>query len=173
MCADLKVTLRRIITLAALCMTWPCMAASGQRSRAAADQPASFSLSIRAAQSTFKLDQDVIVVVTITNTSAHNEFVGADLEGSIPPFALELHDAAGNPVPRIERKFSVPLGGSFLSIPLKPGQAIDRSWNLKKTFVITAPGNYTAQAWREDYAPGAHQVRGVVKSNTITIKILE
>lgn len=146
-------------------ITSSTLGAQKQRAQPSADQPLSFSLSIRAPRSTIELSSDAIVHVTITNTSDHDLFA--------PDLAFDLRDSAGQPVPRVQRKPGVPPGGSFVSTPLKPGQSIDSSINLKNDFVITAPGKYTVQAWREDYVAGTNKVRGRVKSNTITIDIVE
>lgn len=137
------------------------------------DQGQSFSLSISASKRTFNHDEDVNVTVTVTNVSDHNILVGSDLGGVIAPFSLDVRDSTGKPVPRIQLKPGSTYGGSFVSIPLKPGQSTRREENLKKEFTISKPGSYTVQASREDYKPSGHQVRSHVKSNILAINITE
>ena len=137
----------------------------GKQAQPSVEQPLSFSLSIKAPQSTYKLSSEVIIEVTTTNISSHELFA--------PDLALDVRDSAGEPVRRVQGKPGVPRGGSFFAAPLKPGQSIDGSMNLTKQFVIATPGKYTVQAWREDYVPGTNQVRGRVKSNTITIDLVK
>lgn len=136
-----------------------------QPAQSSARQSLSFSISISAPQSAIKLSSNVTIKVTVTNVSTYELFA--------PDLAFDVRDSTGKPVARVRRKPGVPPGGSFMSVPLKPGQSYVSSINLKKHFVFTMPGKYTVQAWREDYVRGTNRVRGRVKSNTITLDIVD
>lgn len=142
------------------------LSAQVQRTQISADQSPSFSISIRAPQSTVKLSGEVTIAVRVTNTSEHKLLFA-------PLFAFNVRDSEGKSVPRIQGKPGVPPGGSFVSTPLEPGQSFASSMDLKNEFLITKPGKYTIQAWREDYVPGTNKVQSVVRSNVITIDIVK
>jgi hypothetical protein len=136
-----------------------------QRTQISADQSPSFSISIRAPQSTVKLSGEVTIAVRVTNTSDHKLFA--------PNLAFTVRDSEGKSVPRVQGKPGVPPRGSFVSAPLEHGQSFDSSINLKNEFAITKPGKYTIQAWREDYVLGTNKVRNIIRSNVITIGIVK
>src|SRR3974390_2378673 len=121
----------RIIVVAVLIVGLSETVVRGQTAQPSGVQPYSFSLSIRAPLSTIELDKEAMIDVTITNTSSDDLFfVAADL-------SFDVRDSLGKPVPGVARKSgSHPPGGTFVPIPIKPGQSIDRSIDLKKRFVI-------------------------------------
>lgn len=86
---------------------------------------------------------------------------------------MDVRDSAGKLAPLVQGRPGVPPGGSLVAYPLKPGQSMEGPFNLKTKYAITAPGRYTVQAWREDYDPGTHKVRGRVKSNILTIDVVK
>jgi hypothetical protein len=140
-----------------------------QDSESSSTSATTFSLSIRATPSTVKLGNYPTAEVTITNTSAHDLLLPADLGGSVPPFWLHVWDSNGNPVRHVQRTGKEPSGGSFMSTPIKTRQAVARSWDLKKEFAITKPGTYTVQAELE-VPTNATTIS--VKSNKITFEIV-
>lgn len=153
-----------ICLMALLFITQSSSGIQKQSADSSAGQRPDLSISISAPQSTIKISGDIIVEVTITNTSAQALFA--------PDLAFDLRDPSGKPVPRTQRKSRVPPGGSFVSIPLKPGQSVVSKINLKKQFVIAMPGQYTLQAWREEYVRGTNKVRGRIRSNTIVFHVV-
>ena len=136
-----------------------------QRTQISADQSPSFSISIRAPQAAVKVSGKLTIEVRITNTSDHKIFA--------PNLAFTVRDSEGKSVPQVQGKPGVPPGGSFVSTPLETGQSFASSMDLKNGFLITKPGKYTIQAWREDYVRGTNKVQSVVRSNVITIDIVK
>ena len=132
-----------------------------------ADQPPYFTLSIKAPQNVIKLDQKPIVIVTMKNISSRN---------LVPDFnfGFTLQDSTGKSAPRVKHtEPGFASYGNFAYRILKPGQSISGPLDLSKEFAFTKPGKYTVQVWREYYEPHGNKVLGRVKSNTITIDIVE
>lgn len=89
-------------------------------------------------------------------------------------FGYTVRDSAGKPVPEVKNNEpGFVSSGSYSFVLLKPGQSTTGPIDLSKKFAITYPGNYTVQVWREYYELHTNKVLGRVKSNVITIKIVE
>jgi len=134
----------------------------------AAESP--FSLVVKSPETTVKTGADLKVEVTMTNTSNHDIFYRADLGGVLLPFAFDVRDSEGKVVSETPQGLKAHgkdrAGGSYLAVPLHPGESIHRERVLSNEFDFSKPGKYRVEVFREAGAT-------VVKSNTITITVVQ
>jgi hypothetical protein len=133
------------------------------------NSPARSSLSVRALQKAVKLGSPLTIEISITNTSQSDIFLTSDLSGGIAPFAVDIHDQKGNPLPKISRHKGEPRGGSFVATPIHPGETVKRLWTLDKEFAINRVGSYTIQVTREEHSRSGSVP---VKSNRVMVDVL-
>jgi len=128
-----------------------------------------FSLVVSTPESTVKAGTDLKAAVTMTNTSDHDIFYRADPSGTLLPFAFDVRDSEGKVVSETSKGLSAHgknmAAGSYLGVPIHPGESIHRERVLNKEFDLEKPGKYTVQATRESGST-------VVKSNIITITVV-
>lgn len=139
------------------------------------DSPKSaFSIVVSAPTTTVKAGEDLKVEVTITNTSDHDIFYGAQNE---IPFGLEVRDSGGGEVsktPDALRAFNGLTDGSSFALSIHPGESLDRERLLNKDFELRKPGAYTVWATRMFGSKTADSkiVTTTAKSNIVTITIV-
>jgi hypothetical protein len=122
----------------------------------------SFSLEIKAENTTATIGERLKVEVTITNTDSEDIFY--DGYGHQRDFELEVRDEMDREVPRIPAASW--RGGSSFAAALHPGESIHWFARLDKEFELGKPGNYFVQATR-----GVSKTN-LVRSNTVVITII-
>ncbi|MGO9602233.1 MAG: hypothetical protein ACLQAT_02305 [Candidatus Binataceae bacterium] len=135
----------------------------------------SFSIALRAPETTVKADAEVELDVTLKNTSHRDITVGEILGGSDLNYNIEVRDGQGKLAP--ETPFGKKLHGkdpnfqgqhgSILAHTLAPGASHETKTFLNKVYVLNEAGTYTVQASRRD--PDSNVV---IKSNSITLTVI-
>jgi hypothetical protein len=138
---------------------------------------ASYSLTIRASRPEYRLGSQVVLEVITKNTSEHEiHSAPVDWVSSPGAFAIELLDAAGQPVAATPLGDAIQKGEALWSDSsqlsaterpiLKPGGSRMDEIHLDALFNLKRPGKYTVQVHRRD-----ENTQVKVNSNTITITI--
>lgn len=145
---------------------------------AAQSDPKPFSITIRTQRELVKAGAEILVEITLTNTS-NNEISLGKAPGTQPlaesEYAVEVYNSKGQRAPDTEygqkiRNRKIWFGRSRDSVSLKPGESCDDGVLISKIFDLNRLGIYTVQLSRVIPEPLG---KGIVKSNTITITVTE
>lgn len=134
-----------------------------------------FSLSIETQPQTAKVGEEILLRVTLTNTSS-SEIRFGEVPGDPPPgefvYKIEVQDSKGQSARLTEygRKFdsAVPARGSRVTHALQPGESLTDNVTLNKLYDFSRPDKYTVKVARQ--IPD-HLGKGIIKANPITVTI--
>jgi len=129
--------------------------------------PEPFSIVIAAADSTVKINTDLVIKVRLTNNSDHP--INASyhvLQGVNMGYQYEVRDANGNVPPHKEQKSG--MEGSLRLRTLNPGESLENTVTLNRLYDMSVPGKYVIQFSRNI---SGYEKDGVVRSNKITVTV--
>jgi hypothetical protein len=129
--------------------------------------PAPFKISIETEKSTVVTGADVLVDVSLTNTSSQNVEEGVIYRTGIgldTSFRFEVRDQHGKLVPkRVDPDEQFRTGSiRFRTIPA--GRTLTQPQPVSTLYDMRKPGKYTVQVWRPDPVYD-------IKSNIVTITV--
>ena len=131
------------------------------------ESQAPFKISIATEKSTVVAGADVLVNVSMTNTSNQNveeTVMYQDGIGLDSTFRFEVRDEHGKLVPKRVYPNEEYRTGSFRVHTIPAGRTLTQPQPVSALFDMRKPGKYTVQVWRPD--PNYE-----IKSNTITITV--
>jgi hypothetical protein len=157
-------TLKRRFTVALLL---PAMFVGALAAQELGKQP--FSITISTLKSSYTAGTAVELRVVMTNTSDHEVKAGAVYDGSIDAsYQYDVRDSKGEPAPvKPAKEFH---RATVIMRTLKPSESVEDRTNVGRWVDFREPGEYTVQVSR---FIGDDEKEGAVKSNTITITIVE
>ena len=146
----------------------PCSAQTGE---------VPFSIAISAQSDLMKVGSEILVEITLTNTSNHEIRVGK-APGNQPlaesEYSIDVRDSKGHPAPDTEyggkvRQRKIWFYRSRESVALQPGESLKDGAVITKLYDLSRVDRYTVQISR----PIPEQWgKGTVKSNTINITVI-
>jgi hypothetical protein len=154
----------RLLTFALLA---PVALASVLIAQEKVNQP--FSITVSALKPSYKAGSAVELKVVMTNTSDHVIDAGAVYERTINTnYEYDVQDSMGERAPLKENKVSDRR--TVMTRTLKPGESVSDITNVARWVDFSKPGEYVIQVSRHI---DDDEKQGVIKSNTITITIVE
>jgi hypothetical protein len=137
-----------------------------------------FSLTISTEHDRVKVGSEVLVQITLTNTSDQEIALGK-APGNLPQaeseYLVEVHDSRGQTAPDTDygrkiKQNKIVVSFSRVSATVGPGESLKDGVILTKLYDLSRPGKYSVQLLRK-VPPQLGD--GLIKSNKVTITVTE